>query len=459
MKIQWFCGLMALGLILSLCSCGKAGPLSGDSPQREADFSQTAEGETAAPGAPGELSLLYHMQRQLAKSYTEDGYYYLTLEEERLAGGQDVRHLMYMDFAARQEIYLCGDPACSHNTLDCTSVLPSEDFGHSTALFVLNGSLYLLSKEQDHDGSAERNVLSASSGTAPEAAPTVLYRSALDGTRREKIYAFDPSFTVEDLVLGDGDGLYLIRKKVTTEQGSGFTYQTSSQRELCRLDLSTGKESALLSMDLGGGIDWDVIGCTGRKLVLYGIDFGQEISAEEKHTGDRSLYDRSFDVFATLDVDSGSLREIYRVKAPGSRSYEVDGERLYYSVNGDGQIFCIDLLTAEQRTLCATQQDCIWGMVGDRLYTRSEKDSTFTFIDTKTGEISPCGLVDRSTGASLKIIAETGGQVLAIYDSDVTPRSDGSFTVHGYKYGLIRKEDLFAGRDAFAPIQMLGSGL
>ena len=322
----------------------------------------------------------------------------------------------------------------------------------------MNDSLYILSKEQDHDGSAVMGVLDGNSGVAVEAAPTVLYRANLDGTNREKIHTFDSSATVEDLVLGDAKGFYLITKKVTTEQGGGNTYQTSSERNLIYLDLSSGKETVLISMDFGDAIDWDVIGCTGRKLVLYGIDFGRELSAQEKHSDDRSIYGNSADVFATLDVDSGSLNEILRVYAPKARSYAVDENKLYYSVSGDGKIISVDLRTAEQNTLCTISQDSIWGILGDRIYTRDDDDRTLYFINTDTGEISHCGLVNQSTGWSLEIIAATDDQVLTIYDSDVTPKSDGSYTVHGYKYALISKEDLFAGRDNFAPIQMIGSG-
>lgn len=455
---KWMGILLALGILLSLSACGKTGPTgpgfsSAGKPQAETG-GEAAPDPSQNESAGGELSLLYHMQRQYSLSYTENGYYYLTLEEERLADGRAARHLMYMDFATRQEMYLCSDASCAHNTADCASVFPSDEFGQSTALFVMNDSLYILSKEQDHDGSAVMGVLGGDLGASVEAAPTVLYRAKLDGTGREKLYAFDPSDTLEDLALGDRQGLYLIAKKVTTQQGDGYTYQTSSERKLVYFDLSSGKEKILFSMDFGDHIDWDIIGCAGRKLVLYGIDFGREVSPEERHSDDRSIYNNSSDVFATLDIDSRALHEVYR--APNSRNYEVGEGKLYLGT--DGKIISVDLQTAAQSTLCAISQDSIWGIVGDRLYTRDGEDSTYYFIDVNTGEISHCGLVDRSTGASLKIIAFTSDQVLVIYDSDVTPGSDGSFTVHGYRYALIGKDDLFHGRDGFMPIQMCGSG-
>ena len=251
----------------------------------------------------------------------------------------------------------------------------------------------------------------------------------------------------------------MITKKVKTESSGGSIYHTSSERQLMRLDVSAGEGTSLFSFDFGDGIDWDIIGCTGRRLILYGIDFGREVSDEEKHTGDASVYDGSSDVFATLDIDSGKIGEFYRVKDPKSRSFAVDGEFLYYSVSGEGRIVSVDLLTAEEKTLCTTPNDSIWGTVGDRIYTRDSTDNSLCFINTATGRISRCGLTDRSTGTCLKIIAVLNERVLLIYDSDVTPMGDGSYTVYGYKYALIDKDDLFAGIDSFMPIKMIGSGL
>lgn len=488
MKKKWMCTLLALGMLI-FSACGEDGAQAySDGQERarhEADgsglqdgssgsYPETAQADdsemqdksggnnpgknrTDSPG--GALSLLYHLQRGQTACCTGEGYYYLSGDWETLQDGQAARHLMYMDFASRQEIYLCSDAACTHNTEDCTSVFPVHEFRMDTALFAWNGGLYILSKDMDHEGTAIMGTFDGTSGVVIEAAPTVLYRADPDGTNREKVYSFDPAVTVEDFVVGDERGLYLIIKKVTTEQSGGVSYQTASERELVYLDLSTGRETDLFSMDFGDHISWDIIGCTGRKLVLHGIDFGRELSEEEKLSDDKSIYDNSYDVFATLDVDSGSLIEIYRVFSPDSRSYETDGNNLYYSVSGEGNIISVDLRTAEQKTLCTIPQDSIWGIVGGRLYTRDADDKTYYFIDVNTGEISHCGLVDKSLGYSLDIIAEAGDQVLVIYDTDATPKGDGSYTVGGYRYGLISKEDLFAGRDNFAPIHMIGSGM
>ena len=39
--------------------------------------------------------------------HTQEGYYYLEKETKELSDGSYGSHLMYMDFAALQEVYLC----------------------------------------------------------------------------------------------------------------------------------------------------------------------------------------------------------------------------------------------------------------------------------------------------------------------------------------------------------------
>ena len=56
-------------------------------------------------------------------------------------------------------------------------------------------------------------VLGETSKSDVESNKAVLYKLNLDGTNREKIYTFDDNATIEDFVIGSGNGIYLIAKK------------------------------------------------------------------------------------------------------------------------------------------------------------------------------------------------------------------------------------------------------
>ena len=106
-------------------------------------------------------------------------------------------------------------------------------------------------------------------------------------------------------------------------------------------------------MEFDDNISWNVIGGSGRMLILHGVDFGRYVSPEEMKDDDFiKMYDDSYDVFATLSVDNGSLHEFYRVYAPKARSYVVDGDKLYFAVHGSGSIVSVDLRTGKEAPLC-----------------------------------------------------------------------------------------------------------
>ena len=67
-------------------------------------------------------------------------------------------------------------------------------------------------------------------------------------------------------------------------------------------------------------------------------------------------------------------------------------------------------------------------------------------------------LVNKSTGFSIEIISTSQKEVLAIYDSDVTFNSDGSWTTHSNKYGVISKKDFYSGKDNFKGIKRVYGG-
>lgn len=471
--------MIVSGILLCLCACGQptsisniAGVGSSTTVSSDGSGSSVDTNESETGGKPeseigdktaksSSLSLICSLQESGTACATDKGCYYLSSDSQRLSDGRYATHLMYMDVAARQEIYLCNNAACAHNTVDCTSVLLAEDFPHySTLLFVWDGNLYILSKAQDCDGSSEAGFSSVGAALAAiESTSTVLYRANLDGTGRNRVHTFDPTVTVEDFVVGDAGGLYFVTKKLTTQQENGSSYYTSSERKLIYLDLAAKTETEICSMDFGDNISWDVIGTSGRMLVLCGVDFGRHVSPEEMHDDDIKIYDDSYDVFATLDVDNCSLREIYRVYAPKSRSHAVHGDKLYFAVDGSGRIVNVDLYTGQEAVLCKITKNLIWGTIGDKLYCYDSSDCTYNFVDVNTGKISHSGLVNKTTGWGLNLIAEIGDQVLVNYDSDGTFSSDGSFHTTREHYGLIDKEDLYAGIDNFAPISMIGKGM
>ena len=134
---------MTAGLTLSLCACsGGMLPGSADGDKGAENSSQVGEGGDngagAGTGGTEEGSSTHSGSGSVAGGYsasntavtgisatgglrllttdaivstcsTEDGFYYLTNEMTKLRDGSRGSHLMYMDYASTQEIFLCRD--------------------------------------------------------------------------------------------------------------------------------------------------------------------------------------------------------------------------------------------------------------------------------------------------------------------------------------------------------------
>ena len=403
---------------------------------------------------------------------TEDGYYYLCAHPEKLSDGNYGSHMMYMDFASQQEVYLCSNAGCSHDTAECSSVFLYDEFpSYTTLLFVHGNQLYLLSKYNDYDGSAFSGMSydvedsGATLGFAGEDKTTVLYRTNLDGTNREKVHTFTSGVMLEDFVLGDENGIYVATKKITAEKSGADTYYNSSERRLVYLDLEKMEEREICSMDFQDSFFWEVEGCYADKLILNGTDYGREVSSEELFDEDedkyKELYNNSEEAYATLDLNSGQLNRVYIIINREMNSAVADGGVLYVSSEIDNSVKAVDLDTGEERILCSgmDQYYYLCDIIGSKIRCEDEAfNKTFFYLDVNTGELSHSSLVNKSLGWQLDFRAVTGSDVLVIYDYDATPNGDGSYELNGYQYGLISQEDLFAGRENYRTIHMIKEG-
>lgn len=468
-----FMAAVIFGSLLCACS-NKSGANSGDSDSgqvsdsgrnldsmQDSGVQQNRDGNNASSGS-GSLQLLSNRYGASACN-TENGYYYLTEEVTRLRDDNYGMHLMYMDFASGREVYLCSTAGCKHDSLDCTAVFSYDDFPPvSTLLFSVKDNLYILSREYDNDDVLSQDVFNLGD-ISVESRPAVLYRAKLDGTERKKIYTFDAALTLEDKVIGSDKGIYVITKKLSSDKDGNNTYTTSSERKLMLLDFGSLSLHEVCPMDFGDNISWQIIGCCQTDFLLCGTDFGRELSRDEKWDDDvyRELYKNSSEVYALLNRDGGSPRELTRQPNRYESSVKLLGDSLYISSEENQNIEALSIKTGERKTLCTLPQNLIMDTLGDMLCCRIwnlSDDQTWYFVDTKTGAITHTPLVIPCNGWSLDFRGETTADVLFIYDYDATDHQDGSYEIHQYKHALISKDDLFAGKENYRKIKMIGPG-
>lgn len=448
----------------SLCACsGQTGTSGKNDNAGQNAGAQQNTGGNASSGSGG-LQLLSNRYGESACN-TENGYYYLTTATKKLRDGSYGTHLMYMDFAAGREIYLCSTAGCKHDSLDCPAVFSYDDFPvSSTLLFVFADHLYILSREYDGDGSVSQGTITiGGDGSSVESQPAVLYRANLDGTNREKIFTFDAALTLEDKIVGNDKGIYVITKKLSADKDGNETYTTSSERKLMFLDLSSLSLSEICSMDFGDHISWQIIDCSSNDFLLCGVDFGREVSRDEIWDEDlhKEIYKNSFRVYALLSRDGGKPKELARQSNKCDNSAKLLGENLYLSSEDNQNIDALNIQTGEKKTLCTLPQNLMMDTLGDTLCCRGwdlAGDPIWYFVDTKTGAVTKTPLVIPCNGWSIDFRCETKTDVLFVYDYDATAGGDGSYEIHRYKHALISKDDLFAGKDHYRKIEMVGPG-
>lgn len=448
----------------SLCACsGQTGTYGKNDNAGQNAGAQQNTGGNASSGSGG-LQLLSNRYGESACN-TENGYYYLTTETKKMRDGSYGTHLMYMDFAAGREIYLCSTAGCKHDSLDCPAVFSYDDFPVSSTIpFVFGDHLYILSREYDGDGSVSQGTITiGGDGSSVESQPAVLYRANLDGTNREKIFTFDAALTLEDKIVGNDKGIYVITKKLSADKDGNQTYTTSSERKLMFLDLNTLSLSEICSMDFGDHISWQIIDCSPNDFLLCGVDFGREVSRDEIWDEDlhKEIYKNSFRVYALLSRDGGKPKELARQSNKCDNSAKLLGENLYLSSEDNQNIDALNIQTGEKKTLCTLPQNLMMDTLGDTLCCRGwdlSGDPIWYFVDTKTGTVTKTPLVIPCNGWSIDFRCETQTNVLFVYDYDATETERGSYEIHRYKHALISKDDLFAGKDNYRKIEMVGPG-
>ena len=275
MHKKWIALLLAGLVICNLSACGNGNSDQNISQGNEYSSTgdqgnQNTHASDKTNSASGLTSLIHRTGLFNRYCSTEDGFYYLTEKDSELADGSYAPHLMYMDYATCQEVYLCSDSSCQHNTEDCTSVLAGAS--SDGRIFIWDGYLYFLDRSPDTSGSTIVNILGDFGAANVEADQAELYRMNLDGSGRVRIYSFDADATVEDEAAALDENSYLDLLK-------------NRQIIYASLELSTGEKTQVYSQAAGGNSSAEAVlnGC------LYASnESSQDIVKIDLATGEKS---------------------------------------------------------------------------------------------------------------------------------------------------------------------------
>lgn len=487
LKNKVFAIVLMCSITTGLLGCQSSGQKSGTvetkngtqeavGTEGQQEEGKNTEGDNSSENGSGLLQL----NRGNPYCYTEEGYYYVTGyggDNDVLKDGTPCQHIMYMDYATKQEVYLCSNAGCNHDTEDCTAVLSGdEDLITSGEFlpFLYGEKLYILCKPYDSSGAVssewvnpEYEDMIVSGGT--DGGQSILYRMNPDGTDRETVYTFDEELTIGSLVFAENNHFYFETCKIDMQQmGENSTYYAAADRKVTCLDLNTGKLSDVYAFDDQGAKwgTWELTGNTGSELILmrtiYPSDFTEDDWMFEKDEIDAYMekYKRSTDEYAFLNLSSGTLTTKYQMSNEVYHYNTLKDGSLYLTFEDDNRLVKVDLESGKETTLLQDDKlkdGAIWDVYED--YLTVWTDDGLYLINYKNGEICDTPLVD-SLGWNLTIRAENSDSFLVIYDYDASPDelNEGGYNISQYKFALIDKKDLFSGKKNYQPIQMVGKG-
>lgn len=474
--------IYAAALALSLCGCDKTTRNSTESgTQSETNVSGGAP-ENPGAESSGELISL----NETDCSCTSEGFYYL---EDVLAKNGSYKHIMYVDFATKQETYLCSDSSCDHNNERCTSCFAASiPQNMKTKLFVYGEYLYILYVERSSVGGlsistrTENDVTTTVTGTPGKqntSSKQCLYRINLDGTSRTLLYTFESGLFIDDLVFGDnsGDSLWfnVHEEHLALSKISGYTFTEAKKPTMIKLSLSPLDIVEQIPVKEISDVSVDLIYCLGNKFVFSGIqypdgmtkmEYMERLQKLDEQPSEKAALEKSCrGIYYTLDRGNKVFKEFYSTDTYtySPTKYKDDLYLLPYE-RGAGKKVNIETGAAEDYTAAEgfIESHGLNSTFADKFLCRSldepPESSAFYFVDPLTGEASRCELLTAEDFAPIQPIAVYDGKAFVLHKYDMEPDKNGKYRGWYPEYAFMTLDDLFNGRPFYEPVKMLEKG-
>lgn len=465
---------LVMGMVIIVSGCGKGTVNETKVTTKNTEQSMVTESKKSEVAAEEKYGL--KMLAGEKESYdTEEGRYYIPIGEENAA-------IRYIDYKAKKEVYLCNKLNCEHNNKNCTAVLPNQDFSAESCLFGDGKYIYILTTPYDSAGSMEVEEYNRDMGDGAGLSPVsgsneapAIYRMNKDGSDREKVFELESGVIAEAQVIGDGKYLYIVTKKNKSESKGNKTYHVGYDRKLIKIDLE--KESSEEVTNLKA--EQNIIGCSGRNLIVSEDDFGRELSFEEQHDDDtyNKLFEKSKHIISSMNIDTGKVTELKSMKNSKDKltMEKVWNDKLYVSSEGEKYLEITDLKSGEKENLKLNDAytieeiisikngaDVVVGTPYSDIGSGDEKGWSNYLINTKTGKVTKSTLQDRYN-KPIRIEAQNEEYLYVENNSKNTTEyvawaGVNQEVVSEVEYSLISKKDYLANKANYQKMELLNGG-
>jgi len=208
------------------------------------------------------------------------GYYYTSYS-------QDYSHanIHFIDKTSKQDIILCSNPSCEHNTEACSAFLDTKT-DYVPSLLYADDLIILIYPGFDSPDNQVR--------------PHIDTMNA-DGTNRKAVYQFEANQEFGNGFAGDDRYLYFILS----------TYEaTNSKSELVCLDYKNGTLKTICEVDAYSFLE----GSYGNKLIVKTIGNSVLVSSSEKEVLNEDPFYQQEHILVAVDAEDGNVQSIDRWK-------------------------------------------------------------------------------------------------------------------------------------------------
>lgn len=473
-----FTVFIAAALAMSLCGCDRTDNDSESSNTVSTEQSTTAE-ENEPIANTGLTELTSTVRFNISPSCgTETGMYYM----DSLSIGKGNGYLMYIDYATKQEVYVCADSSCKHDSDRCTSFFSRDEFftRDNSCMFSYGGSLYYLSLPNNNDGGVGTQPSSVWEGDERDRA---LYRLNPDGSNRERVFTFDKDIAVDSFVAGNGNDLWFYVRTPVVEynENTKLYYRNSKDKAMIRLSLSERTIVERIPLKNNDRLDYyRILGCVDDKFIfsvyeypegitiknIFEIQTDRDLAAEPIISDHRleEIRQKTDEVIFTLDTKTKETKEIFRynwVDGYGYR-YFFSGDIMYICDYEDDSAIEVNMLTGEQ-----TAHERFSPYDGYRVHAMLDGRFVFQpydgmdgpryFSDPSTGELTKTELPSPtwSDRSIVESVVTFEGDYVLILGKEINIENK-HFGVGGfyYEYYVMTTDDFFNGVDNLMPVKV-----
>lgn len=391
--------------------------------------------------ASGELELL-QIDPWIDGYASQEGYY-------RMVARTDAsNNLRYIDFATKQEVYLCSQPNCAHDSDACTAWFPTA-IGLHKAIPVADKVFLIHGGSLDYAEVLGENSLPGIDIMEP------------DGSNRKRLFTFPANCRIAPLVLDsmarDNEYLYFCVQTYTEE---------SVTRTLCAVSSRTGKVFSITDLP---EVEEKIVGCDGTALIFSYMPHAYEIGT------------KASEVLAEIDRFDLQTKEVTHLL---ERPYIDLGEcqdGLYWVMSVDGSLRSYDLETGEllsEKTVSHPEGAVVSQLQSDGLYdgkwmVHSHRPSPgdqpaqldYYAVDVETGTTLPLEYSftdDWGTKYPGIVVAQVEDTFLFVYDAERReincPNVDGTtgeITCTIFQYAALPVSDFWNNSKDYTPIVKL----